>query len=150
MKVPKSWWGLAAVWLSFVAVLPLVADWLRGPPTQACALDGMQVDPSQRVRVVDAYGSQFQFCSLACAEYWIETSGAKPVAIYATDEMTGQEIDAASAFYVRSSVVSHVRTQENRHVFAREADAKRHAELFHGRMLQGEQRPFASQSASAE
>jgi hypothetical protein len=143
MHVPKAWWIGGAIGLLVVAFLPVAADWLRGRAENACALDGMTVDPRLRVRVVNADGNQFQFCALTCAELWLEVSGVHPRAIYVTDEATGDELGARSAYYVRSRVMTHPPTRERRHVFRYKADAQTHAEAFHGRLLTGSQRPFA-------
>lgn len=84
-----------------------------------------------------------ELCSLRCAELWLQASGRRPDSILVVDEAAGGVIAAGDAYYVRSRVVSHPPTRDRRHVFLREEDARVHAATFAGRVLDGDQRPFA-------
>jgi hypothetical protein len=94
------------------------------------------------VRVVDAQGQIHLFCCIYCAELWLAHQEAKPAAVFVTDEATGQEIDAASAWFVRSSVVTVAHTRNRVHAFGKHRDASRHAEAAQGKVLQDTERPF--------
>ncbi|HND51088.1 MAG TPA: hypothetical protein PLV92_01785 [Pirellulaceae bacterium] len=127
------------------------------PPT-GCHYDGQPIDARHQVRVEiegevargliggSARGNRDglttrRFCSLACVEAWLAASKAEVKTIWVTDERTGAELPAHDGYYVRSRVISHPWTRDRRHVFARESDARAHAESFQGRLLEGEQRP---------
>ena len=64
-----------------------------------------------------------------------------------TDEAGGIELEAGEALYVRSTVVTNAVTGNRRHVFRRDADARKHAEAANGRRLLGADRPFAKMDA---
>ena len=127
------------------------------PPT-GCHYDGQAIGGRHQVRVEiegevargliggSARGNRDglttrRFCSLACVEAWLAASKAEVKTIWVTDERTGAELPAHDGYYVRSRVISHPWTRDRRHVFARESDARAHAESFQGRLLEGEQRP---------
>lgn len=57
-------------------------------------------------------------------------------------ERTGREIDAASAWYVRSLVVTTPTTGNRIHVFRTFQDARNHAAKSRGTLLRGQARPF--------
>jgi hypothetical protein len=135
-------WVLGLVGLLVVVVLPLAGHWVRQRRTSACALDGGKIEPIFRVRVVDDQGISREFCCTRCAELWLEHQGKEPQAVYVTDEASGQEIDAASAWLVRSQVVTNAPTGNRTHAFGTEEEARRHAERFRGRILSGTEWPF--------
>ena len=60
-----------------------------------------------------------------------------------SDEVSGEPVDARSAHYVRSDVVTTPATGNRVHVFRRRVDAERHAALFAGTVLTGAERPFS-------
>jgi hypothetical protein len=130
--------GLAG--LILLAATAVVGSRLRHPPAGRCALDGVAVEPRYRVRV-----GGHEFCCVRCAELWLgrREAGGQPVRV--TDEATGREIDAASAYFVRSMVVTAPATGCRVHAFADRADAERHAESAHGQLLSGSDRPFAAE-----
>jgi hypothetical protein len=109
----------------------------------SCELDGAKIDPAQRVRIVDNARRDHEFCSLVCAELWLESSQESPVEIYVTCEPMGQELSGSQAYFVRSQVVTHAPTRDRRHVFARRSDAAAHARMFRGRILVDDDKPFA-------
>jgi hypothetical protein len=124
--------------------LPVGAHLLRreGPP--GCALDGIAIDPVYRVRVVDAGGAAHEFCCPRCAGLWLKQQSSTPRSITVTDESTGEPLDAASAWYARSTVVTQQANGNRIHVFRHQTDAEKHAETFNGIVLEGSARPFSS------
>ena len=59
-----------------------------------------------------------------------------------TDEVSGREVAASLAEYVRSTVVTTPTTGNRVHVFAERAAAERYAEETRGVVLEGEDRPL--------
>ena len=98
------WWFIG--WMSFLAAvgLPIVGHWARAPIEGACTVDGTAIDPLLRVRVASGQNGVNEFCSLRCAEWWLAAKGVQPDAIYVTDEASGEEVDVAAAYFVRSRV----------------------------------------------
>jgi hypothetical protein len=129
--------GLAAL-----AALPAVGRAARGRGAERCALDGVAVAASRRVRVVDAPGGVRSFCCVDCASTWAAASAARPRDVLVTDEASGAEVRAEDAWFVRSSVVSCPETGCAIHVFADRSAAERNAESFRGVLLTGDERPF--------
>src|SRR5205085_4492845 len=125
-----------------VVALPLAGHWARRHTKQGCALDGEKVQPIYQVELVDDQERRHQFCCLRCAEIWLRRQRVAPRAILVTDEASGQAIDSAAACYVRSSVVTTPTTGNRIHVFARRADAEKHAAAFAGAVLSEVERPF--------
>ena len=140
MKLSPKSWGLVAC-LTLAAALPLCGHWLRGPRGPACALDGLAIDPTYRVLVTDQRG-EHAFCSPRCAQLWIGKQTQPPIAVHVTDEVSGDLLDAASAWYVRSPVVTVPATGNRLHVFRARADAVRHVRQYGGTMLDEE--PFSA------
>ena len=58
-----------------------------------------------------------------------------------------EEVDAASAWFVRSQVVTNPVTGNRVHAFRNPDDARRHAEAFGGVLLSGAERPFQPEEA---
>jgi hypothetical protein len=137
-------WLLAAAGLAVIVGLPLAGKWARRRPVDACALDGAAVDPRFRVRIVGAQGHDREFCCIQCATAWLAQQPAAPRAVFVTDEVSGQEIDPASAWFVRSGVVTVPHTGNQIHVFRDRADAARHAESGHGEILTEAEKPFGA------
>jgi hypothetical protein len=138
----KTAWMTGAAGLLVLAGLAFVGSWLRRSPQLRCALDGARLDPLFRVRIVDEEGRSYEFCCVRCAEIWLHRQAMPPRAIYVTDEESGQEIDAASAYYVRSLVVTTAPTGNRIHAFRTRSDAERHASVFGGTLLGPSERPF--------
>lgn len=135
-----SRWLLLGLALS--AGLPLVAHWARRDRPAGCALDGVPIEALYRVRVLDRDGHAHDFCGPRCARLWLKRH-ARPVrAVRVTDETTGAEVDAGAAWYVRSAVATARAVGARVHVFARRADAERHAATFAGTVLEGDERPL--------
>jgi hypothetical protein len=141
VKSAGSWIiGLAGVLL--VAALPVAGNWARRHPDTRCALDGAKIDPSFEVRILDSRGQSHLFCCVQCAQWWLGHESEKPAAIFVRDESTGAEVNASSAYFVRSLVTTKAATGNRVHVFRNIADAEKHAELFRGTILRDSERPF--------
>jgi nitrous oxide reductase accessory protein NosL len=134
------WVGLVGL---VVAVgLPVAGNWARHRAAGTCALDGMKIDPVYRVEVVDFRGRAEPFCCLKCAEMWLKNRSGQTRTIRVTDEASGEVIDADTAVYVRSSVVTMPTTGNRVHVFRNRADAEKHAAAHAGIVLSESERPF--------
>ena len=125
-----------------VAVLPLLADWIRVDKGR-CELDGVQVQAGYRVRVIDAAGAEHRFCGVRCAELWLARSGTEARRIRVTDCASGREIDAREAWYLRTYAGWRDGAPDLIRVFASPKDAQRHAEAHGGEILPDNQRPFS-------
>ncbi len=138
--------GRLITWLAGLAVvvgLPLLAHWLRhGAGGGGCAVDRVRIDPAYRVEAVDSEGRTHAFCCPVCARIWLRQQTAPPRAVTVTDEASGQRLEAAAAYYVRSSVVTTPTTGNRVHVFRSRADAERHADRFGGIVLPDSERPL--------
>lgn len=139
----RTWRICAGVSLILAVALPVLRRQTQGTEQGYCALDGMRVTPETRVGVKLESGKRVEFCSIRCAEWWLQATGAKPVQVRVTDETTGEEMDASEATFVRSEVVIHPWSHERRHVFRLRQDAENHASTFRGRILEGENIPFS-------
>ncbi len=134
---------VAAVALVAVCSLPLVGSALRGDPPPRCAADGVVLASDPRVRVELDAGATHGFCCVSCAERFLDARGAAAERVLVIDEETGAPVVADRAFFVRSRVVTEPATGDRIHVFASQRDAERHAETYRGRLLTGDERPFA-------
>jgi hypothetical protein len=130
------------VYLGVLAVLPVAGHWLRRDDGPFCAHDGGKIDARYRVRVVDTAGRDHEFCCIKCAEAWLAHEES-PRAVFVTDEVTGQEVEAPSAFFVRGTAATSRVTGNRVHAFRSERDAEEHARLG-GRLLTGSERPFSN------
>jgi hypothetical protein len=139
MILQKTWWLPV---LALLLSLPLMARWIRGPVENRCALDGSVIDPRYQVEVTDSAGNVQQFCCASCAEVWLKRHHDLPRDIIATDETSGQCIPAASAWYVRSQVVTNRVIGCRLHIFRSGSDAVKHAAAFGGRVLSEDEKPF--------
>ncbi len=138
----KGRWALLLVGLVVLVGLALVGHWARRPSGPVCALDGAPLVPDYQVEIVDAHGTTRSFCCVRCAEIWLRREQGRPQAITVTDEASGEPIDAAQAWYVRSSVMTTPATRNCIHVFRSRADAEKHADAFAGAVLSESERPF--------
>lgn len=135
MKAPRSL--LAAIALLGIAALPLMAARLR-PRVERCAMDGVAVVPSFRVRA-----GEHVFCGVTCAQSWLARSGGAPGGILVTDGVTGREIAASGAWFVRTLANRSDGAPDAIRVFAGREAAEGHVEAYGGTMLVGALRPFA-------
>jgi hypothetical protein len=128
--------------LVLIVGLPLAGRWARRQAEPRCALDGLVIEPLYRVRVVDRAGGSHVFCCIRCAGRWLARQAERPAAVYVTDEASREEIDAAAAHFVQSTVVTNPVTGSRTHVFRNLTDAEEHARLYAGWLLTGAERPF--------
>lgn len=128
--------------LALAAAIPMVANRLRDRSLPRCHLDGQPIVPVFRVQVLGGAGQSWSFCCIRCAELWLDGRQGEALGILITDEVSGREVDASLAFFVRSSVVTTPSTGNRIHAFARRADAENHAARFHGTLLHDRDRPF--------
>lgn len=145
----RAWWYAAAIWLALAVLLPVVGHRWRNGGVNRCAFDGARINPARAVAIDSKPHGLRQFCSLACAENWLQRSKTQPLQIWVTDESTGEQLDASEAFYVRSQVLAHAPTRDRRHVFGDLAAAQRHAEQYLGRLLERQEQPFARWSVGS-
>ena len=148
----RSWWIIGWLTVAVAALLPLFGYMLRRPVEGACVVDGTVIDSLLRVRVTTDQRRDYSFCSLRCAEWWLSAAadGVRPVAIRVTDELSGDELPASAAHYVRSQVVANPLTNERRHVFRDLSAAEVHAESSRGRVFDRDERPFREFQTSPE
>ncbi len=146
MRKPE--WIAGLVYLAVLAVLPVAGHWARQGAEPACAHDGGTIEPRYRVRIVDDRGRDFEFCCIHCAEAWLRGEKARPRAVFVTDETSGEEIEARTAHFVRSLLVTNPTTNNRVHAFRNETDAETHARASHGRLLDGSERPFLESAGS--
>lgn len=149
-KARSSW--LVAGFVVLVG-LPLMCHWARISPGERCALDGIDIEPLYRVRIVEDNGQVREFCCIRCAENWLARKHAVSVrstarSVWVTDEVSGTELDAAKAVFVRSQVVTNHSTGNRIHAFRSRDDAVRHAEYHNGTVLAGGDRPFSAKKAN--
>jgi hypothetical protein len=140
--MPMTRWQVVLVVLIAALGLALVGSLARRRGAGGCALDGSAVEPLYQVRIVDAGGRSHTFCCLHCAELWLLAQADAPAAIHVTDEVSGQEVPAEKAWFVRSQVITQASTGNRIHTFKERQDAEKHAAAGRGRVLTGADRPF--------
>jgi hypothetical protein len=128
--------------LLVVAGLALVAHRGRRAPEASCALDGTKIHSIYKVNIVDGSGAVHQFCCPVCARIWLRQQAAPPQQLLVTDEASGAPVDAASAHYVRSAVVTVPGTGNRVHAFRTADDAEKYAERFAGVVLSEDENPL--------
>lgn len=134
----------------FVVVVVVAASALAFAGTSArrrsagrCDLDGVAIVPTYRVRLVDLHGASHSFCCIRCATLWLESRKESVHAAFVADEPSGEEIDAAEATFVRSTVITTATTGNRTHAFRDRRDAQRHAAEAFGRILSASESPFS-------
>src|SRR5262245_2337807 len=137
-------------WMLFVATmlvavgLPILGKWVRSDQPPRCTFDGLRIEPLYRVRVVSPAGESYSFGCVRCADRWLARHGADPAAVYVTDEASGVEIAAATAYFVESPVVTNRVTGNRVHAFRDRASAEAHIRIFGGALLVGDERPLGT------
>jgi len=129
----------------FLLILIAVFSELRQKGDDRCDFDGNRINPIHRVSLQAAEGKQFQFCSLCCASNWLDRNPdvlrlikeSKGGTISVVDEITGETIDAALGYWVKSSKISVHENSCNLHVFMDPGDAARHIHDYQGREVEG-------------
>jgi hypothetical protein len=127
--------------LLVVVGLPLLGKWARRHQPPRCELTGLRIESPYQVRVVDQAGRSHRFCCVRCARRWLARQADRPQAVYVTDEGSGAEIDARSAYFV-SAVVTNRITRNRVHAFRDRAEAEKYARAPGARALTGDDRPF--------
>lgn len=135
MKWTRSQWLFLTASLAIVIGLPLAGKWARRHAPPRCDLDGLTIDPHYRVRVIDGSGTEHGFCCIRCASLWLEKRTDKPRAVYVIDETSGEEIDAGSAYFVHSPVMTNPITGNAVHAFGDRTAAEEHVRVFGGWIL---------------
>ena len=132
------------VLVSFLLIVgvPVVGSWARRNQAPRCTLDGQEIVPTFAVRVTDRAGTSHRFCCIRCAERWLDRNDVRSATVVVTDEVTGTELDARAAVFVRSRVVTNRITENRVHAFRDMADAVAHTREFGGRILGPDERPF--------
>lgn len=132
----------ALVGIFLVVGVPLIGSWVRESGPDRCALDGLAIVPATAVRVTDGSGQRHGFCCVRCAQRWLARAGDSSAVVTVTDEVTGTEMDARTAVYVRSAIVTNRVTGNRIHVFRGGADADAHVAEYGGRVLGPDEWPF--------
>ena len=140
--IPMSWWRAGLVGLLICAGLPVWGHWSRQDARPRCAWDGLVIDSRFRVVVEFDERSSWEFCDVRCARSRIAGVKLTPRVITVTDEISGEELDARRAVFVRSSITTNRATGNRWHVFGHRADAERHARESKGRLREGLAHPF--------
>jgi hypothetical protein len=128
--------------LLLIVGVPAVGSWARRNQSPRCALDGQEIVSTFAVRVTDRAGVSHRFCCVRCAERWLDRNDIRTATVAVTDEVTGAELDARAAVFVRSPVVTNRVTGNRVHAFRDSADAVAHTHEFGGRILGPGARPF--------
>jgi polyferredoxin len=142
MKASRSRVLMLLAGAALVAGLPVIGTLARRQSGARCEFDGQAIDPVYRVRIVDAAGTSHRFCCIRCADDWLRRRNDPPAAVFVTDEMSGVEVEAGSAVFVHSSVVTNAVTGNRIHAFRDVAAADAHARAYAGWMLEGAERPL--------
>jgi len=126
-----------------LGMLPVIGNALRHDAVRhRCAFDGQVTLPAMVV-TMDVSGRSITCCDVRCARRWLVAHSFVATRIEVRDERGGGAIDSSAAFFVRSSVITN-RVNGNRwHVFRDRAAAEQHARESRGRLMQGEDHPFA-------
>ena len=124
-------WKALAVWFLFVTLLAVFGRWqVARARTDRCSLDGSRITPIYRVDLMAGEKIERSFCCLRCAQDWPQGAGHGYWRV--RDEVTGQLLDAATACFVESSVVTVPSRQCRTHVFKDWAAAMAHAAEYGG------------------
>lgn len=130
----------------FFLVLVLIA-WFSGQNRQSsetCRVDGTGIVPITRVVLIDEKGEESLFCSLCCAKTWltgheelIPQLAAGKASLTVVDEISGQEIDASLAYWIKSKEYSRQENRCQNHVFSDKQAASKHLRQHQGEELPG-------------
>ena len=135
----------AAIFLGGIlaaAALPLLGRAIRSGGEPRCPFNGVGIDPARAVRITGSDGRERTLCCVDCARRWLAREGGTPRGILVVDETKGGQVPAGKAWFVESRVLAFPVCGCRIHAFAREADARRHAEDFGGIVLEGDHRPL--------
>ena len=140
---PASWWRSGLAVLVVLGMLPVIGNIFRNDSSVSrCEWDGQVMRPEAAV-TLELAGRGVTCCDVRCARNWLASHSERPTLIQVRDEHGGDPIDSADAFFVRSAVVTN-RVNGNRwHVFGDRETALRHAGESRGRLMRGDEHPFA-------
>ena len=130
------------VLLLILGGLPVVARWYRGDPGARCELDGVPIERTYRVRVVENGSVDHEFCCVLCARLWIERAQRAISRILVTDEATLEELDHDQCWYVTNTVITTPTTGNRVHVFGSRERAEQNAAVTNGRVLKRSEIPL--------
>lgn len=130
------------VLLLIVAGLPVAARWYRGNPGRRCELDGVPIERTYRVRVVENSRLEHEFCCVLCARLWIERAQRAVSRILVTDEATLEELNHDRCWYVTNTVITTPTTGNRIHVFGSRERAEQNAAVTNGRVLKRSETPL--------
>jgi hypothetical protein len=136
-----------AAGIAVAAALPVLGRAIRGDGEGRCSFNGVRIDPSREVLVLDRAGAERRFCCVDCADGWLWRTGAAPREVRVVDEVSGSAVEAGKAWFVESRVLAFPVCGSRIHVFAAEADARRHAGHFGGVVLDGDRRPLRTKES---
>ncbi len=140
--IPQHWWRNAvALWAALPAITVVGIQW-RGSRENVCDWDGLPLDATYKVRVLDTQDSQHEFCCVQCAIFWLGEQQGNSFRIFVTDESSCEELLATKAYYVRSTAITNEVNGNRYHVFKKESDAIRHAASARGQVLEVTSFPF--------
>lgn len=154
----KSEWVCGLAYLCVLGALPLAGNWFRQGQNSFCAHNGGVIEPLYGVRIVE--GDQtFRFCCIDCAKNWLgnrntnqgDRLGSSPLKhqiVFVVDEVSGTEINAADAYFVRSLTITNRLTGNRIHAFRNKNDADLHAGSPGSDLLGPGEGPFAKQVQS--
>ncbi|MBI4686865.1 MAG: hypothetical protein HY756_03670 [Nitrospirae bacterium] len=120
---------LISVALSFLTVF------YNKQNTPVCSYDGTRIEPIYEVDIKQKDGRLLRFCSVYCAKGWFKEKPGEVDSVIVTDEITGEKIDAAIAFFVESEVVAIEATQNRIHAFKNKEYAVNHARQYKGKII---------------
>lgn len=123
--------------------LPFFGNWLRSRSEMRCSLDGLEIAPLYRVRIVDRHGIEHAFCCIGCAVKWLERSEIELPTVYVTDEASGMEVGAGEAYFLHSATATNAITGNYLRAFRKQADAEAYLRVYGGQMVNDRERPFA-------
>jgi hypothetical protein len=106
-----------------------------------CNYDGLRIIPVYEVDIRLKDGNTGRFCSVHCAKAWLQRNTSPVDSVIVTDEIAGERLDSAVAFFVESDVVTIKVAQNRIHSFRDKSDAMSHAKQYNGRLVEN---PFKS------
>lgn len=137
---------IVAAFLAGVAILALVGGLLtrrsrsvgktpESGATLRCAYDGTKINPLYEVDAYVADDAIRRFCSVSNAIRWLEHNRDKVLYFTVVDEVTGERFDSSLGHFVESTVITVPEVKNRIHVFFSKADALKHANQFHGKLI---------------
>ncbi len=130
----KRRYTAAAVLVLSVAVA-LASVIFKDRSAYRCSYDGNPITPVYEVDIRLRDGGLLRFCSVSCAIAWLREGGEGVEAVVVTDEVSGERLDPAIAYFVESDVVTDRATGNRIHVFRERSTAVAHARRHSGRLL---------------